>query len=72
MLISDISRYLGEEKYPQLLEQLVSDLQNVCINLSNLYQPEPHELKQQPDDIEALKPTKLLDLSQELKAASLP
>ncbi|HIK34910.1 MAG TPA: hypothetical protein IGQ15_04310 [Thermosynechococcus sp. M98_K2018_005] len=36
MLISDISRYLGEEKYPQLLEQLVSDLQNVCINLSNL------------------------------------
>ncbi|MDR5638530.1 dynamin-like GTPase family protein [Thermosynechococcus sp. PP42] len=66
---SDISRYLREEKYPQLLEQLVSDLQNVCINLSNLYQPELHELKQQPNDIEALKQTKLLDLSQELKIA---
>ncbi len=66
---SDISRYLREEKYPQLLEQLVSDLQDVCISLTNLYQPTLQQLQQQPKDIEALKQTKLLDLSHELKAA---
>lgn len=63
-----ITRYLKEEKYPQLLNQLVQDLQSICIELKNIYVPLWSELRDQPTNIDEIKEVKLRALSHELKA----
>ncbi|MDG2991186.1 dynamin family protein [Candidatus Synechococcus calcipolaris G9] len=65
-----ITRYLKEEKYPQLLNQLAEDLQIICISLKDTLLPAWSHLRDQPTDVEALKEIKLQNVSHELKEAS--
>ncbi|MBR8829049.1 MAG: dynamin-like GTPase family protein [Gomphosphaeria aponina SAG 52.96 = DSM 107014] len=62
-----ITRYLTEEKRPQLFASLADDLQPLCINLRNFYLEKRRYLDSQPREIEAMKTQELLRLNQELQ-----
>ncbi len=62
-----ITRYLTEEKRPQLFANLADDLQPVCISLQNNYLTKYRELDSQPREIESMKARELELLSQELQ-----
>ena len=64
---SAITRYLTQEKRPQLFANLADDLQPVCINLRNNYLDKHRELDSQPREIEAMKSRELQLLSKELQ-----
>jgi replication fork clamp-binding protein CrfC len=62
-----ITRYLTEEKRPQLFANLAEDLQPICINLKQYYLERLRELDSQPREIEAMKTQELTKLNQELQ-----
>ncbi|HEY9861592.1 MAG TPA: hypothetical protein V6D16_18975 [Candidatus Obscuribacterales bacterium] len=62
-----ITRYLTEEKRPQLFANLADDLQPLCINLRNHYLQARRELDSQPRAIDAMKARELEHLGHELK-----
>lgn len=62
-----ITRYLAEEKRPELFKTLADDLQEVCINLKKYYQEQKRDLDSQPDEIEAMKRQELQRLNQQLQ-----
>lgn len=64
---SAITRYLLEEKRPQLFANLADDLQPICINLSKFYQSLQRNLDSQPREIEAMKSRELEQLNQQLQ-----
>ncbi|ACK68133.1 conserved hypothetical protein [Rippkaea orientalis PCC 8801] len=66
-----ITRYLTEEKRPQLFAILADDLQPLCINLRQYYLDNYRELERQPRDIEAMKAQELTRLHQELKEVGI-
>lgn len=63
-----ITRYLTEEKRPQLLMNLVDDLQLICIPLRQHFLEAWHSLQRQPQDIDAIKEKELGQLSQDLRS----
>lgn len=62
-----ITRYLTEEKRPQLFRNLADDLEDVCIKLKKHYQELQRELDSQPQEIEAMKAQELQRLNQQLQ-----
>jgi replication fork clamp-binding protein CrfC len=62
-----ITRYLTEEKRPQLFKNLADDLEDVCIQLKKYYQELQRELDSQPQEIEAMKAQELQRLNQQLQ-----
>jgi len=62
-----ITRYLTEEKRPQLFKNLADDLEDLCIQLRKQYQTIQRDLGSQPREIEAMKAQELLRLNQELQ-----
>lgn len=62
-----ITRYLNEEKRPQLFKNIADDLETVCIQLKNHYQTVQRELYSQPREIEAMKNHELQRLNRELQ-----
>jgi GTPase SAR1 family protein len=62
-----MTRYLMEEKRPQLFEVLANDLQSVCISLRESYLKAWRELESQPREVDALKEQKLRQLNTDLK-----
>lgn len=67
---SAITRYLTEEKRPQLFANLAEDLQPVCNNLKQHYLKQLRELDNQPHEIEAMKTQELTLLNQKLQSIS--
>ncbi len=64
---SAISRYLTEEKRPQLFANLAEDLKPICNNLKQHYLKQLQELDNQPHEIEAMKTQELTLLNQRLQ-----
>jgi replication fork clamp-binding protein CrfC len=62
-----ITRYLTEEKRPQLFANLADDLQPLCISLKKHYVSIQRDLDSQPHEIEAMKARELERLNQELQ-----
>lgn len=62
-----ITRYLIEEKRPQLFTSLADDLQPLCISLRKHYLEIYRELESQPREIESMKAQELTRLNQELQ-----
>jgi len=62
-----ITRYLAEEKYPELFKTLADDLQPLCISLKSTYLKEYRDLDSQPREIEAMKAQELTFLNQKLQ-----
>ncbi|MBR8836584.1 MAG: dynamin-like GTPase family protein [Stigonema ocellatum SAG 48.90 = DSM 106950] len=62
-----ITRYLTEEKRPQLFKNLADDLEDICIKLKKHYQTVQRELDSQPREIEAMKAQELQRLNQQLQ-----
>jgi len=62
-----ITRYLTEEKRPQLFANLADDLQPLCISLRKRYLEAYCELDSQPREIETMKAQELQQLSQDLR-----
>ncbi|TVP62612.1 MAG: dynamin family protein [Nodularia sp. (in: Bacteria)] len=62
-----ITRYLAEEKRPQLFQNLADDLEEICINLKKYYQSQVRDLDSQPREIEAMKAQELQRLNQQLQ-----
>jgi len=62
-----ITRYLTEEKRPQLFKNLADDLEDICIKLKKNYQEMQRELDSQPREIEAMKAQELQRLNQQLQ-----
>ncbi|MEH2057611.1 MAG: dynamin-like GTPase family protein [Nostoc sp.] len=62
-----ITRYLTEEKRPQLFKNLADDLEDVCIKLKKHYQSVQHNLDSQPQEIETMKAQELQRLNQQLQ-----
>jgi replication fork clamp-binding protein CrfC len=62
-----ITRYLTEEKSPQLFATLADDLQPLCINLKQYYLQQLQDLDSQPHEIEAMKQQELRQLNQQLQ-----
>lgn len=62
-----ITRYLTEEKRPQLFANLADDLQPLCINLKKHYLSIQRNLDSQPREIQAMKAQELYRLNQELQ-----
>ncbi|KZL47999.1 dynamin family protein [Nodularia spumigena CENA596] len=62
-----ITKYLAEEKRPQLFKSLADDLQEICIKLQKHYQDEQRYLDSQPREIEAMKAQELQRLNQQLQ-----
>lgn len=63
----EITRYLTEEKRPQLFANLADDVQPICIALKKIYQESQQELNSQPQEIEAMKQQQLNFLNLELQ-----
>ncbi|MBL1210894.1 dynamin-like GTPase family protein [Geminocystis sp. GBBB08] len=63
----EITRYLIEEKRPQLFANLADDLSPICIALKKIYQQSQQELNSQPQEIEAMKQQELNRLNLELQ-----
>jgi replication fork clamp-binding protein CrfC len=62
-----ITRYLTEEKRPQLFKNLADDLEDVCIKLKKHYQNVQRDLDSQPQEIETMKAQELQHLNQQLQ-----
>ncbi|HEY9667707.1 MAG TPA: dynamin-like GTPase family protein [Coleofasciculaceae cyanobacterium] len=62
-----ITRYLTEEKRPQLFANLADDLQPLCIRLKKHYLSIQRNLDSQPREIEAMKARELEQLNHELQ-----
>lgn len=62
-----ITRYLTEEKRPQLFKNLANDLEDVCIKLKKHYQSVQRDLDSQPQEIETMKAQELQRLNQQLQ-----
>ncbi|MGD1909712.1 MAG: dynamin family protein [Rivularia sp. (in: cyanobacteria)] len=62
-----ITRYLTQEKHPQLFKNLAEDLEDVCIQLKKYYQSIERELDSQPQEIEAMKAQELQHLDRQLQ-----
>ncbi|AKG24297.1 dynamin-like GTPase family protein [Calothrix sp. 336/3] len=62
-----ITRYLTEEKRPQLFKVLADDLEDACIQLKKSYQEMQRNLDSQPREIEAMKVQELQRLNQQLQ-----
>ncbi|MCC5656927.1 dynamin-like GTPase family protein [Nostoc sp. XA010] len=62
-----ITRYLTQEKRPQLFKNLADDLEDVCINLKKHYQSVQRNLDSQPQEIETMKAQELQRLNQQLQ-----
>lgn len=62
-----ITRYLKEEKRPQLFATLADDLQPLCITLRKHFLTQYRDLDSQPHEIEAMKAQELTRLNQELQ-----
>ncbi|MBE8988985.1 dynamin-like GTPase family protein [Nostoc sp. LEGE 12450] len=62
-----ITRYLTEEKRPQLFKNLADDLEDVCIKLKKHYQNVQRNLDSQPQEIESMKVQELQRLNQQLQ-----
>jgi replication fork clamp-binding protein CrfC len=62
-----ITRYLTEEKRPQLFATLADDLQPLCINLTRFYEEKYRNLDSQPREIEEMKTLELTRLNQQLQ-----
>ncbi len=62
-----ITRYLTEEKRPQLFKNLADDLEDVCIKLKKHYQIVQRDLDSQPQEIETMKAQELQRLNQQLQ-----
>jgi replication fork clamp-binding protein CrfC len=62
-----VTRYLAEEKYPELFKTLADDLQPLCISLKSAYLKEYLDLDSQPREIEAMKAQELTLLNQSLQ-----
>ena len=64
---SAITRYLTEEKRPQLFINLAEDLHPICSDLKQHYLKQMQELDNQPQEIEAMKTQELTLLNQKLQ-----
>ena len=64
---TSITRYLTEEKRPQLFKNLADDLGDICIKLKKHYQDQQRELDSQPREIESMKEYELQKLNQQLQ-----
>lgn len=62
-----ITRYLTEEKRPQLFASLADDLRPLCIGLRKHYLAVQRDLESQPCEIEAMKARELERLNQQLQ-----
>lgn len=62
-----ITRYLKEEKRPQLFANLADDLQSICIQLQKNYLATQRDLASQPQEIEAMKAQELSLLNSQLQ-----
>ncbi|MEH1958105.1 dynamin-like GTPase family protein [Nostoc sp.] len=62
-----ITRYLTQEKRPQLFKNLADDLEDVCIKLKKHYQSVQRNLDSQPQEIETMKAQELQHLNQQLQ-----
>lgn len=62
-----ITRYLTQEKRPQLFANLADDLQPLCISLRKYYLSTYRELDSQPREIETMKAQELGLLNQQLQ-----
>ncbi|MBD2344283.1 dynamin-like GTPase family protein [Anabaena subtropica] len=62
-----ITRYLTEEKRPQLFKNLADDLEDICIKLKKHYQTLHRDLDSQPREIEMMKAQELQRLNQQLQ-----
>lgn len=62
-----ITRYLTEEKRPQLFSSLANDLQPLCVALRRLYSDRYRELDSQPVELEGIKSQRLDRLNTDLK-----
>jgi replication fork clamp-binding protein CrfC len=62
-----ITRYLTEQKRPELFKNLADDLEDVCIKIKNHYQNLQRELESQPQEIESMKEYELQRLNQQLQ-----
>ncbi len=62
-----ITRYLMEEKRPQLFEALANDLQPICMALSRYYLEQYRDLESQPVNIEGVKLRRMELLNQDLR-----
>ena len=65
---SAITRYLTEEKRPQLFRNLAEDLKPICDDLKQHYLKQLQELDTQPQEIEAMKTQELTLLNQKLQS----
>ena len=63
-----ITRYLTEEKRPQLFRNLAEDLKPICDDLKQHYLKQLQELDTQPQEIEAMKTQELTLLNQKLQS----
>ncbi|MGY6530235.1 MAG: dynamin family protein [Cyanobacterium sp.] len=63
----EISRYLRDEKQPELYKNLANDLQSICMPLKESYQDLQRDLDSQPQEIETMKKQKLADLNNQLR-----
>jgi Dynamin family len=63
----EITRYLTEEKRPQLFANLADDLYPICIELKKEYEKSQQDLNSQPQEIEAMKQQELNRLNIELQ-----
>ncbi|MBD2292635.1 dynamin-like GTPase family protein [Anabaena sphaerica FACHB-251] len=64
---SSITRYLTEEKRPQLFKNLADDLEDICIKIKKHYQSVQRDLDSQPREIESMKEYELQKLNQQLQ-----
>ena len=64
---TSITRYLTEEKRPQLFKNLADDLEDICIKLKKHYQSVQIDLDSQPREIESMKEYELQKLNQQLQ-----
>jgi ribosome recycling factor len=64
---TSITRYLTEEKRPQLFKNLADDLEDICIKLKKYYQSVQINLDSQPREIESMKEYELQKLNQQLQ-----
>lgn len=61
-----ISRYLMEDRRPQLFETLANDLRPLCINLRNHYLEVWRNLESQPQELDAIKQQQVKQLNHDL------
>ncbi|CCQ58274.1 dynamin-like GTPase family protein [Crocosphaera watsonii] len=66
-----ITRYLTEEKRPQLFATLADDLQPLCIALRQHYLDQYRDLESQPREIDAMKAQELNRLNHELQEVGI-